>query len=224
MKLHAKTPFVQSDVKRHLLSGKLTMRGAEVKFGSDGSWIDLHTDSGVQRVPVRVKGKTFGPSIQKTDASLVVMQYWRREMRTSAEQKHPTPLRCGGTAARRDSSDAARARSPRPCSSLAGLATVEAIADSRVAATLKTSEVEGAWRTRMGHEGSDVASTRPRRGKTRAPETGRGMAGKSCQRARRSRRTRRNSMCHELQTNPQVRNEHAMKSHSCRINRGLRGA
>ena len=46
--LHAQTPFVQSDVKRHLLSvGKLTMSGAEVRFGSKGSWIDLHTESGV---------------------------------------------------------------------------------------------------------------------------------------------------------------------------------
>ena len=33
-----------------------------------------------------------------------------------------------------------------------------------------------------------------------------------------------NSVCHELQTNPQLRNEHAMKSHTCRINRGVRGA
>ena len=28
---------------------------------------------------------------------------------------------------------------------------------------------------------------------------------------------------HELQTNPQLRNEHAMQSHTCRINRGVRG-
>ena len=61
--LHAQTPFVQSDFKRPLLSdGKLTTSGAEVKFGSKGSWIDLHTDIGMQRVPVRVKGKTFGLS------------------------------------------------------------------------------------------------------------------------------------------------------------------
>ena len=70
--LHAQTPFVQSDVKRTLLSvGKLTMSGAEVKFGSKGSWIDLHTDSGVQRVLVRVKGKTFGLTIHKTDAWII---------------------------------------------------------------------------------------------------------------------------------------------------------
>ena len=31
--------------------------------------------------------------------------------------------------------------------------------------------VEGAWRTRVGHEGSDVASTRPCRSKARTPET-----------------------------------------------------
>ena len=56
--LHAQTPFVQSDVKRPLLGvGKLTMSVPGVKFGSKSSWIDLHTDSGVQRVPVRVKGR-----------------------------------------------------------------------------------------------------------------------------------------------------------------------
>ena len=69
---HAQTPSVQSDVKRPLLSvGKLTTSGAEVKFGSKGSWIDLHTDSGVQRIFVRVKGKTFGLSIQETDAWVI---------------------------------------------------------------------------------------------------------------------------------------------------------
>ena len=51
--LHAQTLFVQSDVKRHLLSvGQLTKSGVEVKFSSKGSWIDLHTDSGLQRVLV----------------------------------------------------------------------------------------------------------------------------------------------------------------------------
>ena len=70
--LHAQTPFVLSDVKRPLLSiGKLTQSGTEVKFGSKGSWIDLHTDPRVQRVPVRVKGKTFGLSIRKTDAWII---------------------------------------------------------------------------------------------------------------------------------------------------------
>ena len=63
--LHAQTRFVQSDVKRPLLSvGTLTMSGAEVKFGSKGS-------SRVQRVPVRVKGKNFGLTIQKTDAWII---------------------------------------------------------------------------------------------------------------------------------------------------------
>ena len=62
VKLHAQTRFVRSDVKRPLLSvGKLTKSGAEIKFGSKGSWIDLHTDSGMQRVPVRVKGDTCDP-------------------------------------------------------------------------------------------------------------------------------------------------------------------
>ena len=70
--LHAQTPFVQSDVKRPLLSvGKFTMSRAEVKFGSKGSWIDLNTDSGGQRVLVRVKGNTFGFTIQKTDAWII---------------------------------------------------------------------------------------------------------------------------------------------------------
>ena len=62
--LHAQTHFVQSDGMRLLLSvGKLTKSGAEVKFGSKGSWIDLHADAGMQRVLVRVKGETFGLSI-----------------------------------------------------------------------------------------------------------------------------------------------------------------
>ena len=48
MVLYAETPFMQGDVKRPLLSvGKLTKSGAEVKFGSKGSWIDL------QRVAAR---------------------------------------------------------------------------------------------------------------------------------------------------------------------------
>ena len=50
--LHAQTPFVQSDVKRPLLSvGRLTQSGAEDKFGDKNSWIDLQTDAEVQRVP-----------------------------------------------------------------------------------------------------------------------------------------------------------------------------
>ena len=70
--LRAQTPFVQSDVKRPLLSvGELTQSGAEVKFGDKNSWIDLQTNSGVQRVPVRVKGKTSGLLIQKTDAWII---------------------------------------------------------------------------------------------------------------------------------------------------------
>ena len=57
MILHAQILSYRATSKGPLLSvGKLTMSGAEVKFGSKGSWIDLHTDSGVQRVPVRVKG------------------------------------------------------------------------------------------------------------------------------------------------------------------------
>ena len=84
--LHVQTPFVQNDVKRVFLSvGKLTMSGAEVKFGSKGSWIDLHTDSGVQRVPVRVKGarplasRSGRPAwiIPRTVAQLHV-QWWRQ--------------------------------------------------------------------------------------------------------------------------------------------------
>ena len=58
--VHTQTLFVQSE--RLLLSvGKLTKSGAEVKFGSKGSWIDLHTHTGIQRVLVRAKGKTFWP-------------------------------------------------------------------------------------------------------------------------------------------------------------------
>ena len=60
--LHAQTPFVQSDVKKPLLSvGTLVQDVAEVKFGDKNSWSDLQTDAGVQRVPVRVKGNDFWP-------------------------------------------------------------------------------------------------------------------------------------------------------------------
>ena len=66
---HAQNRFVHSDVKSPLLSvGKLT----EVKFGSKGSWIDLHTDGEMQRVHVREKGQTFGLSIQKTNAWIML--------------------------------------------------------------------------------------------------------------------------------------------------------
>ena len=67
-----KLPSCRADVKRPLLSvGKLTQSGAEVKFGDKNSWIDLQTDAGVQRVPVQVRGKTFGLSIQKIDAWII---------------------------------------------------------------------------------------------------------------------------------------------------------
>ena len=60
--LYAQTPFVQSDVKRPLLSvGKLTKSGAEVKFGIKGSWIDLHTDTVVQRVLVASEKQDLWP-------------------------------------------------------------------------------------------------------------------------------------------------------------------
>ena len=95
--LHAQTLFVENDVKRLLLKvGKLTKSGAEVKFGSKGSWIGLHTDHGKQRVLVRVKGKTLGLSIQKdnvwsileTDDAAPNVELV--QMRRSAEEKHPT--------------------------------------------------------------------------------------------------------------------------------------
>ena len=70
--LRAQTLFTQGAVKGPLLSvGKLTKSGAEVKLGSKGSWIDLHTDTGMQRVPMRVKSNTFVLTIQKTDAWII---------------------------------------------------------------------------------------------------------------------------------------------------------
>ena len=150
--LHAQTPFVPSDAKRPLLSvGKLTKNGAELKFGSKGSWIDFHTDTGMQRVLVRLKGKTFGLSIQKTDAWIIpetsdsaphaaVAPVGEEIGRSEA----PKPAPAAAAAPRRgDSRNAARARSLRPCSSLAELATVGTTTRrgrTRVAATLKTCE------------------------------------------------------------------------------------
>ena len=61
--------------------GKLTKSGADVKSGSKGSWIDLHTDSGLQRVPVRAKGKNFGLSVLKTSAWII----------PEAEEPNPPP-------------------------------------------------------------------------------------------------------------------------------------
>ena len=61
MILHAQTPSV----------GKFTKSGVEVKFGERNSWINLPRDAGIQRVPVRVKGKTFGLSIQKIDVWII---------------------------------------------------------------------------------------------------------------------------------------------------------
>ena len=105
----ARSPSVESVVKRPLLSvGKLTKSGAEVKFGSQGSWIGLHAGTGVQRVLVRVKGKTFWPLDQKTDAwiSLRLMTWWlRRWMKRSAESStRPASSNgsCGGTECRQD--------------------------------------------------------------------------------------------------------------------------
>ena len=47
--LRAQTPFVESDVKRSLLSvGKLTRNGAEMTFSDEGSWVDLHTGGGLR--------------------------------------------------------------------------------------------------------------------------------------------------------------------------------
>ena len=67
--LHAQTPYVQSDVKRSLLRvGKLTQSGAKVKFG-DKELMDLSSNR--HWSAVRVKGNTFGLSIQKTDAWII---------------------------------------------------------------------------------------------------------------------------------------------------------
>ena len=56
--LYAQTPFLQSDVEGPLHSvGKLTQSGAEAKYGSKNTRIDLQTDSVVQCVSVRVKAR-----------------------------------------------------------------------------------------------------------------------------------------------------------------------
>ena len=193
VKLHAQTPFVQSDVKRPLLSvGKLTQSSSEVKFGSKGSWIDLHTDSGVQRVVVRVKGETFAsrsrklmPGSSLRQVTQLHMQWWRRLMRRSAEpapaapeaEAAPRPEETQGMRLEQEARDLAAAwQSSRQLGQPLGEGGLEWQQRRRHA-----KPVEGAWRTGVGHDGSDVASTRPRRGKTRAPETRRGMACRPCQ-------------------------------------------
>ena len=73
----------------------------------------------------------------------------------------------------------------------------------------------------MGHEDSDVASTRP----LRHDESSRNATKHGLQTVPESSQKQEdkvNSVYHEPQMNPQLRNEHAMKSHICRINRGVR--
>ena len=171
--LHAQTPCVQSDVKkRPLLSvGKLTQSGAEVKFGDKSSWIDLQTDAGVQRVPVRVKGETFGLSIQKTDAWIIPETSDRAphavvapagEEIGRAEQPNRAPAAQEAAAAPRPE-ETQDMRFEREARDLAASWQSSRWEDSRAAAKLKP--VEGAWRTGVVHEGSGVASTRPCRSK-----------------------------------------------------------
>ena len=117
--LHAQTPFVQSDVKRPLVSvGKLTQSGAEVKFGSEGSWSDLHTDTGLQRVLVRAKGKTLASRSRKLmlgsslrQVAQLHMQWWRQLTRDRQSRKTHSASgstgSCDGTETRRDSGLAA---------------------------------------------------------------------------------------------------------------------
>ncbi|CAK0896486.1 unnamed protein product, partial [Prorocentrum cordatum] len=56
--IDAKTPFVQSDVKRALLSvGKLARHGIDMYFKKDGPWMEIDTDRGRAKVPVHMKGR-----------------------------------------------------------------------------------------------------------------------------------------------------------------------
>ena len=171
------TPFVQSDVKRPLLSvGNLTQSGAEVKFGSKGPWIDLHTDTGVQRVPVRVKNKTFGLSIQKTDAWIIPQasdptppadeDIGRAEAPNSPPQE-AAAARGQGMRLEREARDLAAAwQSSRHLGQPLGEGRLLSGSNVELRNMLKALGAPG-----VGHEGSAVASTRVRRGKTRAPET-----------------------------------------------------
>ena len=155
--LHAQTPVGV---------GKLTQSGAEVKFGDKNSWIDLQTDTGVQRVPARVNGKTVGLSMQKTDA-------WIIPLKACGSSEKPVTLQQTGR--ERDSWDNHSARE-----------------DSRAVAMLKTCKTGlerlahrcGSRRLRCGLDSSMQMQDD-------SSETRCVMACRPCQRACRGSRTRR---------------------------------
>ena len=226
MILHAQTPFVQSDVIRPLLSvGELTMSGAEIKFGSKGFWIDLRTDSGLQRMPVRVKGKTCGLTIRKTDAWII------------PENSDPAPRAVVAPV----EEEIGRAEQPNPLQQRRklrrhrGQKRLNACGSSEKPATLQHhGRARDSWDNRLymrnrlrafseavwGKCGLNSSTQRQDESSRNATKHGLKIVPESSQKQE----DKVNSVCHELQTNPQLRNEHAMRSHTCRINRGVRGA
>ena len=148
---------------------KLTRSGAEVKFGSKGPRIDLHTDACLCLCKAR-------PMASRSRKPMIG---------SSLRQMTPSPRQLG-----------------QPLSD-GGLSSGSSVEDMRNRLR--------ALGTGVGNEGSDVASTGPRRGKT-VPESSQKQEDKG------------NSVCHELQTNHQPMSKYAMKSHTYRVNRGVHGA
>ena len=187
---------------------------------------------------VRVKGKTFASrsgrpmhgSFPRSVTQLHV-QKWRRWKKRSAEQNNLIPLQqrrklmrhrgqkrlkaCGSNEKPATWQLPGRARdSWDNRSAKGGLSSGSNVEDMRNRLRVHRC---GARRLRCGLDSSTQRQDESSRNATRH---GLKIVPESSQKQE----DMVNSVCHELQTNPQLRTEHAMKSHTCRINRGVRGA
>ena len=119
---------------------------AEVKFGSKGSWIDLHTDNGLQRLLVRVTGPAPGSSLKQMTQPRTPK--WRQLSKRLAERRSPTrhqqhrrhQQRRGWRRLKDCGSNEMPAILQHPGRALGSWDNHSAKADSRVAAMLTTYE------------------------------------------------------------------------------------